>query len=298
MTERFPDNRLEGESLLKQAQLVMLRLLKTFDAICEEEGLRYWLDGGTLLGAQRHGGFIPWDDDVDVMMPREDYLKLIEISKDKLPFDMFLQTPETDPGFVCPWIKIRDRFSYLDEETGPYPYSQAIFIDVFPAIHPTERQQAYRNYYSLLEPLKKGLELPSRDLPLKSNAKRALQCALQSAFLGFMKIPPLKRSFLAYLEEGKRAWAYEYPIRWLSFFPDDMVFPLKRIRFEDCELWGPAKAHEYLSYYYGDYMKLPPPEQRKSEHRVEAIFPIGPNPHFSALKWEDYYEDGKRKVPT
>ena len=135
MKESFPDNRLEGDSLLRQAQLVMLRLLKTFHALCEEEGLRYWLDSGTLLGAQRHGGFIPWDDDVDVMMPREDYLKFIGLAQQKLPFDMFLQTPETDQGFVCPWIKIRDRFSYLDEETGPYPYSQAIFIDIPETAH-------------------------------------------------------------------------------------------------------------------------------------------------------------------
>ena len=72
-----------------------------------------------------------------------------------------------------------------------------------------------------------------------------------------------------------------------------MIFPLKKISFEGCDLWGPADPQGYLRDYFGDYMTPPPPEMRKSEHNVEAIFPIGPNPHFSALKWDDY-EDRRR----
>jgi lipopolysaccharide cholinephosphotransferase len=80
MRASLPDNRLDGGTPLRQAQLVMLRLLKAFHSICEENGLRYWLDAGTLLGAVRHGGFIPWDDDVDVLMPRDDYLRFCGIA--------------------------------------------------------------------------------------------------------------------------------------------------------------------------------------------------------------------------
>ena len=288
---RFPDKRLEGDTPLRQAQLVMLRLLKTFHAICEEEGLRYWLDAGTLLGAVRHGGFIPWDDDVDVLMPREDYDRFCAIAQDALPEDMFFQTPETDPGFVCPWVKIRDRYSHLDEATGPYPYSQAIFIDIFPAALETERQHAWRNFYSLLPPLSKRPELPSRSLPLRSNAKRALFGSLQLGFLAAMKLPFLRRGFEAWAGSGERQWAYEPPIRWLNRFPESVLFPLRKIRFEDFEFWGPADPDRYLRDYFGDYMQLPPPEKRRSEHAVEAIFPIGPNPHWSGLVWADYKEE-------
>jgi len=70
--EIIPDRRPEGDTPLRSCQLVMLRLLKVLDRVCWEAGLRYWLDSGTLLGAVRHGGFIPWDDDVDVKMPPED----------------------------------------------------------------------------------------------------------------------------------------------------------------------------------------------------------------------------------
>ena len=283
----IPDRRLEGDTPLRQAQLVMLRLLTAFHELCEARGLRYWLDAGTLLGAVRHGGFIPWDDDVDVLMPREDYLEFCRVAQAELPGDMFFQSPETDPGFVCPWVKIRDRYSHLVEATGPYPYSQAIFIDIFPAVQETERQHAWRNYYSLLEPLDKKPELPSPSLPLKSNAKRALFGSTQLAFIGLMKIGPLRRSFLKAMGEGERQWAYEPPIRWLNRFPDSMVFPLKKIQFEDGEFWGPADPDAYLRSYFGDYMTPPPPELRRSDHSVEAIFPTGPNPHWSALPWDE-----------
>lgn len=289
MKEQFPDNRLEGATPLRQAQLVMLRLLKIFHSICEEESLRYWLDAGTLLGAVRHGGFIPWDDDVDVLMPLKDYQRFCTLAPSRLPFDMFFQTPETDPGFNCPWVKIRDRFSHLEEETGPYPYSQAIFIDIFPAVFVSSRQHRWRNYYMLLEPLGKRLEYPSSDLPLKSNAKRLLRSTLQLLFLGLMKSSSLHTRVSAYLDVGERFWAYEPPIRWLNRFPDEVVFPLKKIRFEDHEFWGPADPDRYLRDYFGDYMTPPPPEKRTSEHAVTAIYPIGPNPHFSGLSWSAFH---------
>jgi lipopolysaccharide cholinephosphotransferase len=280
-----PDNRLDGDTPLRQAQLVMLRLLKAFHAICEAHGLRYWLDAGTLLGAVRHGGFIPWDDDVDVLMPREDYLRFCAIAAAELPPDMFFQSPETDPGFSCPWVKLRDRYSHMDEATGPYPYSQAIFIDIFPAVEETTLQHRWRNFYSLLPPLSKRPDPLSKELSWKSNLKRAVFGSLQWGFLAAMAFKPPRRSILAKLDRGEKEWAYEPPIRWLNRFPDKVVFPLRKIRFEDDEFWGPADPDRYLSDYFGNYMELPPPEKRCSEHAIDAIFPTGPNPHWSGLAW-------------
>ena len=88
----FHDNRLEGDTPLRQAQLVMLRMLKIFDAICIKHGLTYWLDGGTLLGAVRHGGFIPWDDDLDVCMPLDDFEKYKHLSLSEFRYDVYNDT--------------------------------------------------------------------------------------------------------------------------------------------------------------------------------------------------------------
>ena len=111
--ELFPDERLKEGTDLQKAQRVMLRILKVFDAICKKYELTYWLDAGTLLGAARHGGFIPWDDDVDVAMPVDDYKKFCEIAPKEMPYDMFFQTKQTDSKHDITWAKIRDRISRI-----------------------------------------------------------------------------------------------------------------------------------------------------------------------------------------
>src|SRR3954447_23034161 len=87
--EIFPDNREEGETPLRQCQLVMLRMLKIFDLLCRTHGIDYFLTGGSLIGAVRHNGFIPWDDDLDVGMTRENYEKFVSKAVPELPNDIF-----------------------------------------------------------------------------------------------------------------------------------------------------------------------------------------------------------------
>ena len=91
----------------------MLEILQEIHKICVENNLTYWLEAGTLLGAVRHKGFIPWDDDSDVSMPRADYEKFLKIAQKKLPKDMFLQTQDTDKEYPLPWAKIRKNGTLL-----------------------------------------------------------------------------------------------------------------------------------------------------------------------------------------
>src|SRR5215217_3158284 len=95
----FPDEREKGETPLQQSQLVMLRMLKILDYLCTKHGIEYFLIGGTLLGAIRHKGFIPWDDDLDVGMTRANYEKFEQLAVAELPQDIFFQTPETDTAY-------------------------------------------------------------------------------------------------------------------------------------------------------------------------------------------------------
>ena len=88
----YPDKRLDYSDPLKQSQCVLLRMLKIIDFICKKHHITYWIDGGTLLGAVRHKGFIPWDDDVDICMPRESYKKFQKIAQQEFPYDLFLET--------------------------------------------------------------------------------------------------------------------------------------------------------------------------------------------------------------
>src|SRR6476620_9974084 len=110
----FPDNRERGETILQQCQLVMLRMFKIFDYLCLKHDIKYFLTGGSLLGAIRHQGFIPWDDDLDVGMTRENYDKFVKYAVPDLPNDIFFQTPETDPYYLQTNnvdARLRDKYS-------------------------------------------------------------------------------------------------------------------------------------------------------------------------------------------
>ena len=96
-------------SELRKAQYRMLEVLKYLDKICTENHLNYWLDGGTLLGAKRHDGFIPWDDDTDVVMPREDLIKLRKYLKNHKNENYILQNHSTDNNYFSCWDVLRDR---------------------------------------------------------------------------------------------------------------------------------------------------------------------------------------------
>ena len=127
------DNREEGCDELGQAKLVMLKLLRVFDDICRKNNLKYWLDGGTLIGAIRHNGFIPWDDDIDVAMLSDDYEKFIEIAQQELPDDVFLQTRKTDKKYPLYITKLRDKYStYEEQNVARLNCHKGIFIDIFP----------------------------------------------------------------------------------------------------------------------------------------------------------------------
>lgn len=110
----FPDNREKGETRLRQCQLVMLRMLKIFDFLCTKHDIKYFLTGGSLLGAIRHHGFIPWDDDLDIGMTRDNYEKFIQYAVPELPADIFFQNIDTDGfyrknDFVD--ARLRDKYS-------------------------------------------------------------------------------------------------------------------------------------------------------------------------------------------
>ena len=111
----------------------MLKLLRELDRICTKYDIPYWLDGGTLLGAIRHGGFIPWDDDIDVAMLRNDYYRFLEVAKTELRDDIYLQTRETDSDYPMFFAKLRDKYSTFHEPMYErLKCHKGIFLDIFP----------------------------------------------------------------------------------------------------------------------------------------------------------------------
>ena len=121
-------------SLLRRQQMRMLEILLEVDKICKKHNIRYWLSSGTLIGAMRHDGFIPWDDDLDIEMMRSDYLRLMKVLPAELPEWLALQNDETDSNYFYFYAKVRDKRSRMLEQNGYDRLwkEQGIYIDIFP----------------------------------------------------------------------------------------------------------------------------------------------------------------------
>lgn len=143
----------EAENIIKKVWETEQEILDVIDKICRDNNLRYSLAYGTLIGAVRHKGFIPWDDDIDLMMPREDYEKLLSVWESQAPKGYILQNSRTDPDFTQNFTKIRkDGTTFLQEESERTKnYHKGIFVDIFPE---TEWPQAKRRGRFSLPPVR------------------------------------------------------------------------------------------------------------------------------------------------
>ncbi len=262
----LPDNRLEGDTPTRQAQLVMLSMLKAVEALCASNGISYWLSEGTLIGAVRHKGFIPWDDDLDICMMREDFDRFREIAPALLPASMFMQCRESDPAFRDGYIKIRDNYStFLMEGEGRQEYHQGIFLDIFPMDYYAEHPAVFRaaRRIKLLTKILSG-----RDAALHLNEYRRLRFYL-ILMLRPLRLLPLrslrrlmKKRFLARSRRllgvvDGRVINYGPELDWYVFLHPSEVFPLTRLPFEDGSFPAPSDWDAVLRRQYGDYMTPP-----------------------------------------
>lgn len=271
----FPDNRQSGETTLRQAQLVMLRLLKVIDYICQKHGFRYWLCSGTLLGAMRHKGFIPWDDDLDICMLREDYEEFLKVAPEEFPDDMFLQTTQTDPcyDYIPLPCKVRDTKSLiLSEGTAHEKYQQGLFVDIFPAdrFHKKGLATACEKF------AKRYFRVITKCIDMKLSKERSLRNRMISYFNPLFKGLALnyKKRIVKRIEKNKSLGTdcligHGMDTPWLRYFPYEEIFPLQKHTFEDSQFLIPNNPNAYLRQLYGpDYMTPPPPEKRVQKHSV------------------------------
>ena len=265
------DNINDGGNTLKQAQLIMLRLLTVVDEICQKNDIRYWLDSGTLLGAVRHGGFIPWDDDLDICMPRKDYYKFLELANKELPSDIFLQTKKTDPTFPSFYTKLRDNNSTIIErfEGGrDIKFHQGIFIDIFPVDFVDDTDE-FISYKRLLNKDYKHKQATNTIKKVKAYLKK-YYAEVKVKIIG-------KESLINSINKKYINSDGEYVIKGVeldyeSIIEKNKVFPLKKTKFCNIDFFAPNDTHTYLKNMYGDYMKLPE-ESDKISH-AELLMPF------------------------
>jgi len=241
--------------ILRKAQLIMLDMLIEFDAICKKHQLQYWLDSGTLLGAVRHQGFIPWDDDIDLSMPIEDYTKFLDIAQAELSNNIFLQTSRIDKEFKFDYIKLRSNKASIvefHEKDKKINYHQGVFVDIFPmlAIENTEENEKF--YDETLKQIRDvssiSLHTPEgKDDPVK---RADLVASLKQKHTGWKN------------EKAKVIYGGEMPDV-AAWFDSEKVFPLTTIEFEGHTFPAPNNPDHYLAaIYHFDYRQLPPKNKR------------------------------------
>ncbi len=236
---------------LDEAKVIMLDILLKFDKICKENNLTYWLTAGTLLGAVRHNGFIPWDDDIDVAMPRRDYNKFIQLDDYS---KLFLQNKTTDLGFSQYWTKLRDKNSlYIEEDelNKTINYHQGIFIDIFPVNCINNKVM---KFYPILQ----------RTVGILSSSNRFYSKWTKYDF----KLQAIK--FLNLFDNQNNNIVIESidtADTNIKAVPKNEIYPLDSIIFEEYQFSAPHNQAKYLKVFYGEtYMELPPKEQRKIHH--------------------------------
>ena len=255
---------------LEEIKQIEYDILVAFDKLCEENHLYYTLSGGTLLGAIRHKGFIPWDDDIDVMMPRPDYDRLLHtIDVNYENFPSYLKVEKwTDGSNEYPFIKVVDKRTKLSAEF--YDESRGttnVWIDVFPIEGNPDDGEALKKLH------KKSLFM--RKILCTKMAKNGEGTTLIKRILKpFVKLALCPVSFHSLCKKIDN-WAKQYDyhtsnkvgcVMWGYGVRESMSKagydkPVK-VQFEKGEFNAPSNYEEYLSNLYGDYMKLPPEDQR------------------------------------
>ncbi|MBR5822089.1 MAG: LicD family protein [Alistipes sp.] len=251
-------------SALRRDQKELLRMLKKVDAICKEHNLKWWLSSGTLLGAARHKGFIPWDDDVDIVMLRKDAKRLEKILLKMEDKEFVYHTMRSDVEYVNCFGKYRKREGRISVNNRRYDYYKwcGIGFDIF-SIEKTSffAAKAASTIYGNLQHLTSYISCGAIRKPLIR--------LIELLCLGI--IFPILR--LIGLINPKGEYHYSLGQGWSkhTFFMSD-AFPLTTTEFEGEQMPAPKNVDAYLTRVYGDWRKMPNEEQiRKSIHNQDYI---------------------------
>lgn len=260
---------------LKLFQKLELDILEQFVNICNKEKLQYYVIGGTLLGTIRHKGFIPWDDDIDVAMPRKDYERFLDVAQKYLYRQYFLQTYITDKEYPLIFAKIRNSdTTFILHSFNNLDINHGIFIDIFPLdYYPTNRFKSFIfDLYNTSLRLRVRFSLNNKKLPFyKQIVRKILLIILKIIYPNFNLVLQKRNQLFKSVKEsyllanhcgtwGKKEIA---PIEWFGKGID--------MQFENLIVKVPTHYDKWLTQVYGNYMQLPPKEKQVSHHYTDII---------------------------
>ncbi len=246
-------------SQLKACQKKQLSILEEIDRICKAHRIEYWLDGGTLLGAVRHGGFIPWDDDIDIAMTAVNLQRFIEAAPKELPPHLVLQTPGNGTTKE-PVTKVRDVNSLYIERSDDFAadYNKGIYVDIFPFVDYPSVSRTFTKHVT------RGISVSYS--VLRRRHYYSLRSLAELFWFGC--------KYLLYSAVWRLTYVFNPPLSHYGNVPvnngygikhrKDETWPLGTAVFEGKTFPAPKNADAYLRDLYDDYTVLPPEERRKN----------------------------------
>ena len=250
-----------NQQQLRAAQLKQLEMLKEIVGLCRRHQITYWLEGGTLLGAVRHGGFIPWDDDIDIAMTKEDLDRFTEIARKELPDHLFIQNKQTDPAYRLDNTKVIDLNSFYVQPDDDFESTsvKGLFVDIFPYVSypyvPKRLRRPFLRGICIANAVLRGKHYYS----WRSTAKLCWFGLKYLLLYGLWHILPKRREYLTCLPTNN----------WYGMMQRrDEILPVRPILFEGVELSAPNNPDAYLKNLYNDYMQLPPEDKRQ----IHSVF--------------------------
>jgi lipopolysaccharide cholinephosphotransferase len=257
---------------LEEIQEIELGMLLDFTAVCEKYNLRYYLCGGTLLGAVRHKGFIPWDDDIDVLMPRPDYLRFLKIAGKKRVLPGHLRVCSNELGNLHdPFCKIENLQVRMEKDYSQDEHDRYLWIDIFPMDGLPDKEWQVKWIYRRVITVRTLIRI----FKVRPEISDTVSKTRFRAFLKPLLKPLLNRigveRLVAYIDRLCRKYDFDSSryVGGIAFgygpqermVRKDYVKPVE-VEFEGHLFHAPGCWHQYLTNLYGDYMKMPPKEKR------------------------------------
>ena len=256
-----------NDKSIRDVQKKILDIMRYIDGLCRENEIEYYIMGGTALGAIRHGGFIPWDDDLDIFMTPDQYAKFKKVFEEKNSEQFVLQEWRTVPDYL-EYVKIRMNGTTFIEEhfKDRKDMHQGIYVDIM-VLHKVSKNSIIQRLVYLESKFVTLYGISQRNWKPKTKVQAIILSSLK--YLLCKKIATLCYKHIYYYDKkNSKNFKYCYWITPAKFknglFDKDFFSETVDIPFEDTVLLGSKKIKEYLTYRYGNYMELPSEEQRRA----------------------------------
>ncbi len=239
--------------------------MEAIDRVCREHNLRYYLWAGTMLGAVRHKGFIPWDDDMDICMPRPDYEKLIAHWREWLPQPYEVISTETDATYPYPFAKIEDASTTILERPD-FKFLEGVYIDVFPIDGAPADEKERKKHFRRYKTWRHLLFLRGRDPFKHGRGPRSWFPWLLHKIFSMEKLQAKVRSLMTKYDYDSSDYVADYDDGIRGVIRKDVLGTPQEYEFMGRRFMGVEHFDTYLSNKYGNYMQLPPKEKQIQHH--------------------------------